>query len=224
MPSKPNILIVGPSGSGKSSSLETLFKSHPTKVAFIDLERKGMPFLYDPKSLAFFAEPTDFTEAQRAMTAAKASKATIVVYDSFQKYLEHVRDWAKAKYTGWDIWTAYNAEIGKFHAFNKSLERLVIVSAGDEVVYVEQAEGTRLSRVRASVPWGKEWEGKIEKEYLIVLFCYAKRDKTGKIRHYFAPHTDGITSAKSPQWLELADDEPNDVSVVVNKLIEKNQI
>lgn len=224
MPSKPNILIVGPSGSGKSSSLETLFKKHPQKVAFIDLERKGMPFLYDHHTLAFYAEPEDKTQAQEAMTKAKASTASVIVYDSFQKYLEYVRDWAKAKYQGWDIWTAYNAEIGKFMSFMKSTERLVIVCSGDEVVYIEQAEGTRLSRVRASVPWGKEWEGKIEKEFLIVLFCYAKRDKDGKVKHYFAPHTDGITSAKAPQWLQLPETMPNDVCLVVDKLVEQKQI
>ena len=224
MPSKPNILIVGSSGSGKSSALEQLFKKHSSSVAFIDLERKGMPFLYDSSKLCFYSEPKDFEEAQLAMSAAKKSSATIFVYDSFQKYLEYSRNHATAKYKGWDIWTAYNASIGKFMDFNKSLERLTIVTSIDEVIYVETAEGGRVSRVRASVPWGKEWEGKLEKEYLIVLFCTTKKGTDSKIQHRFAPHTDGLTSAKAPQWLALPDSMPNDVCPVVEKLIEQKLV
>ena len=226
MPSKPNILIVGQSGSGKSSSLEQLFRKHGDKIAFIDLERKGLPFLFDTTKLCFHSEPKDFTEAQVAMTAAKASKSTIFVYDSLQKYLEYVREYATEKHKGWDIWTFYNQAIGKFLAFNKSLERLVIITSSDEVVYIETAEGSRVSRLRASVPWGKEWEGKIEKEFLIVTFVYAKKDlkNNNKIKHVFANHTDGMTSAKSPQWLNLPDETTNDVLLVVDKLFEQKQI
>ncbi len=226
MPSKPNILIVGQSGAGKSSSFEDLFKKYPEKVAFIDLERKGMPFLYDQTKLAFYSEPKDFDETQLAMTKAKSSSASIFVYDSFQKYLEYVREHATAKYKNWDIWTFYNSSVHKFMSFNKSLERLVIVTSIDEVVYIETAEGGRVSRLRASVPWGKEWEGKLEKEFLIVTFVYAKKDlkDNGKIKHVFANHTDGLTSAKSPQWLNLPPESSNNILPVVEKLMEQKLV
>jgi len=223
MPSKPNILIVGQSGSGKSSSLEQLFRAYPKDVAFIDFERKSMPFLYDPKSLGFFAEIGNYNDAQLTLTALKQSKCNIVVFESFTKYCEYIRDYCKQKYTGWDIWNGYNAAVRNFLEFCKSLERLVIMTASDEVVYVEQAEGSRVSRLRCFVQ-GKEYEGKIEKEFLCVLFCYAKKGADGKIHHYYAPHTDGITSAKTPQWLNLPDSMSNDVSVVVQKLVEAKVI
>lgn len=219
MPSKPNILIVGQSGSGKTCSLEQLLKQRPVDVAFIDFERKGLPFLLDTKKLGFFSEPKTYDEAQAALLAVKATKCPIVIYDSFSKICELIHDACRDKYTGWDVWNGYNKAISNFIKFNKDIERLVIMTALDEVVYIEQAEGARTSRLRAYVQ-GKVYEGKIEREFLVVLFVSAKKDKNGLIQYRFSPHTDGITSAKSPQWLALPTDMPNDVNQIVNKLEE----
>ncbi len=223
MPSKPNILIIGQSGAGKSNSLEGLIKKYPQRVALIDFERKGFPFLFDISKLGMFIEVDDYTLSLQEMTKVKASKCDIVVYDSFTKFCEMAREYCKTKYSGWDIWNGYNSAIRKFLDFNKSMERLVIVTAIDEVVYVEQAEGSRLSRLRCFVQ-GKEFEGKLEKEFLVVVFVTARKGKDGKIGHFFAPHTDGLTSAKCPQWLALPDQMPNDVSVIVDKLLEAKVI
>ncbi len=223
MPSKPNILIVGQSGSGKSCSLEQLFRKHAKNVAYVDFERKGLPFLFDVSSLGFFREVDDYDKAQEVLTEVKKSPCSIVVYESLTNYCELMRDAMKRKYTGWDIWNGYNAGFRNFLKFNKSLERLVIMTGSDEVVYVEQAEGTRVSRLRCFIQ-GKEYEGKVEKEFLVVLFCNAKKGKDGRIMHVFQAHTDGITSAKCPQWLKLDNDMPNDVSLVVDKLVEAKVI
>src|SRR6266550_6807892 len=111
MPSKPNILIVGQSGSGKSSSLEQLFKKHGDKVAFVDFERKGLPFLFDTAKLAFFREVPDYNEGLKILTEAKNSQASIFVYDSLTKWCEQIRDSMEARYTGWDRWNGYNSAI-----------------------------------------------------------------------------------------------------------------
>jgi hypothetical protein len=223
MPSKPNILIIGQSGSGKTCSLEQLFVKYAKDVAFIDCERKGLPFLHDPTKLGLFAECTDYTSTLTAMTNAKKSSAKIIVYDSFTGLCKHIRDEMKRKYTGWDIWNGYNSALRNFFEFNKSTERLVIVTAIDEVIYIEQAEGSRVSRLRCFVQ-GKEYEGKVEQEFLIVLFCSAKKDAAGKIHHVFSPHTDGLSSAKSPKWLTLPTEMPNDVSTIVDAMITNKQL
>ena len=220
MPSKPNILIIGQSGAGKTCSLEKLLDKYAPETALVDFERKGLPFLFDTKRLAMFIEVDDYSLSLQEMTKVKASNAKIVVYDSFTKFCEMAREYCKTKYSGWDIWNGYNSAIRKFLDFNKSMERLVICTAVDEVVYVEQAEGSRLSRLRCFVQ-GKEFEGKVEKEFLIVVFCSARKDKSGRIGYFFAPHTDGLTSAKTPQWLALPDQMPNNVSIIVDKLIEQ---
>ncbi len=219
MPSKPNILIVGQSGSGKTSSLENLLKNRGKEVAFIDFERKGLPFLVDPGSLGLFLEPKTYEDASKAILSAGQSKCPIVVYDSFTKMIELAHEECKRKYSGWDIWNGYNTAVTNFIKHNKDLEKLVIMTAIDEVVYIEQTEGARVSRLRAFVQ-GKVFEGKLEKEFLCVLFAFAKKGTDGKVKHFFSPHTDGITSAKTPQWLKLPDEIPNDVNIIVDKLTE----
>lgn len=220
MPSKPNLIILGPSGSGKTSSLEGLFKKHGPTIAFIDHERKGLPFLYDVSQLAQFSEVETWEQAQVAFTKAKQdSKVHLIVYDSFTNYLEQLHAKVKTCNTGWDIWNAYNDGVRAFFEFNKSTGKLWIMTAIDEVVYVEQAEGSRVSRVRVAIQ-GKKWEGKVEPQFLCVLYCTTVKGKDGMMKHVFRSGTDGITSAKTPQWLGLANEIPNDVCPIVDKLIE----
>jgi len=44
------------------------------------------------------------------------------------------------------------------------------------------------------------------------------------IQFQFRHQTDGITSAKAPQWLALPAGMPNDVSTVIDKLAEAKQL
>lgn len=224
MPSKPNILIVGQSGSGKSNSLEKLLTGPRAKeVAVIDLERKGFPFLLDTSKLGYFAEPSDLSKADDAIRTVLANPAIkIVVYDSLSKYLELVREVGKVIKTGWDIWNYYNDKLTKFMEDNKTSQKVIIATVLDEVLTVELPDGGRATRLRAYVQ-GKQFEGKLEKEFLIVLHC-AVRKEAGSIKHHFLPHTDGLTSAKAPQWMGLSDLMPNDVAQVVEKLYEKGVV
>lgn len=224
MPSKPNLIILGPSGSGKTSSLENLFKKHGSSIAFLDHERKGLPFLYDITKLAQFSEIESWEQAQIAFTKAKQDpKVSILVYDSFTNYLEQLYAKVKTCNTGWEIWNAYSEGIRAFFEFNKSTNKLWMMTAIDEVVYIEQAEGTRVSRVRVAVQ-GKKWEGKIEPQFLCVLYCTMAKGKDGILRHVYRTNTDGITSAKTPQWLGLAPEMPNDLCPIIDKLIEAKQV
>lgn len=224
MPSKPNILIVGQSGSGKSNSLERLLTGPRAKeVAVIDLERKGFPFLFDPAKLGYFAEPADCVKAGDAIRTALAMPTIkIVVYDSLSKYLELVREEGKVLKTGWDVWNYYNDKILKFMEANKASGKVVIATVLDEVVKIDLPDGNSTTRLRASVQ-GKQFEGKLEKEFLIVLFVEARK-VNGAIKHGFVPHTDGLTSAKAPQWMGLPAFMDNDVAQVVEKLYEKGVV
>lgn len=223
MPAKPNILILGVSGSGKTCSLEHLFVKHNSKVAFIDFERKGLPFLCDTTKLALYRECDTFAACDTALKDVRASDASIVVYDSFTALCEHIRDMAQAKYTGWDIWNAYNRQIRNFLEFNKNSGKTWIMTGIDEIVHVEQAEGSRASRIRLAVQ-GKQYEGKLEQQFTCVLYTTLKKQKDGSMKHVFVSQTDGIQPAKTPMWLQLPQECPNDVSLVVDKLIEKGLV
>jgi hypothetical protein len=224
MPSKPNILIVGPSGSGKSTSLEKLITGPRSKeVALLDFERKGLPFLYDPAKLGYFREPEDIFQADAAMKEAwKADGIKIIINDSLSKYLDYVRDWAQSTKTGWDVWNVYNAKLNQYLEFYKKTGKVVVSTIHDEVVQMDTPEGGKVSRLRAFVQ-GKTYEGRLEKEFLIVLHTFPKKEQ-GEVKHFFATKTDVLNSAKVPVWLGLQPNIPNDLSVVIEKLYEKNLV
>lgn len=219
MPSKPNILIVGQTGSGKSNSLEALLKGPRQKeIAVIDLEQKGFPFLFDAKQLGFFSEPKDLPTTEADIKKVLADpKIKLVIYDSLSKYLELVREFSKVIKTGWDIWNHYNQKLFTFIEDNKKSGKVIIATILDEVVMMDLPDGGKTSRLRAYVQ-GKQYEGKLEKEFLIVLFTLARKEANGEVKHVFQTHTDGLSSAKAPQWMQLPNYTANDLSVVVEKL------
>ena len=218
MPSKPNILIIGPSGSGKTCSLEGMFTKYAPDIAFIDTERKGLPFLFDRSKLCLDLECADYKSAQDAMTKAKASPAKFIVYDSLSKYFDWLGSYCDTAYKGYDIWKNYGIGVGNCFEFNKSTGKTVVAIMHDEIVYVEQPGGGRVSRIRAATK-GNMWEGKIEKEWLIVLVTMVAT-KDGKTNFSLATITDGVHPAKVPKWLGLPAAIPNDLSPVIDKLVE----
>ena len=96
----------------------------------------------------------------------------------------------------------------------KNSRAIVIFTAIDEIVQIAQPSGDTYNVRRVKVQ-GKQHEGCIEKEFLMVLFTEAKADKDGKISYMFQTNTDGITSAKTP--LDMFKDQyiPNDLNNVI---------
>lgn len=225
MPSKPNILIVGQTGFGKSNSLEKLLKGPRQKqVAVIDLEQKGFPFLFDPKQLGYFCEPANIAEAESEIKKVLANPAIkIVIYDSLSKYLELVRELSKLIKTGWDIWNNYNAKLYQFIEDNKKSGKVWVCTCLDEVVSIDMADGGKATRLRAFVQ-GKQYEGKLEKEFLITLFASVRKEANGAIKYSFSTSTDGLNSAKCPQYMQLPNPMDNDLSLVVEKLYQTGLI
>lgn len=220
--SKPNILIVGSNGSGKSSSLENLLKKMGPSIDFIDTERKGLPFLLKGITLGSHKEVSNREALDAAVADAIKSPQKILVLDSFEKASQCFFQYCFLKYSGFDIYTSYANLIRKFLETLKSSGKVLITTDVDEIVNIETAEGSRVSRVRAFIK-GKELEGKVEGEFLIVLHTIPKKATNGEIEFRFVTKTDGIISAKTPTWLELPTTMPNDVSVVVEKLQKMEQ-
>lgn len=208
---KALIAIVGPSGSGKSTSLRNL-PADTTRM--LDLERKGFPFKgaekFDTKPISNIAE---FDSALKAALDDKS--VTHIVVESFTKYCEMLYRLMAQSYKGYEVYANYNKAIGLMLDRVKNDHASVIFTAIDEIVSIPNTDGTTTAQRRMSVVKGKEWEGKVEKEMLMVFFTSAKRGADGRIAYSFETNTDGVHSAKTP--MGMFDDLliPNDINAAL---------
>ena len=209
--SKPIIGIVGGSGTGKSTSLRNL---PPDKTYIIDLERKGMPF---PMKFPYVAPCSNIKEFDAALNDALADESCeVIVIESFTKYVETLIALAQASFKGFDVWSYYTRMIRATLDKVKHDHAAVIFTAIDEIVQIAQTNGDTYNVRRVKVQ-GKQHEGCIEKEFLMVLFTEVKRDKDGNVRYVFQTNSDGITSAKTPMGMFTEAYIDNDVNEVIEK-------
>jgi len=215
--SKPIISIVGPSGSGKSTSLRNL---DPTKTLFLDLELKGFPFRnaskFNIKSCDTLAK---FDEAWKLALADPTLVDGTVVVESFTKHNELTLAMS-AMVSGGDGFKTYaqlERMTGLFLNRLKNDRFTVIVTAIDEIVKIPNVDGTE-SAVRRIATKGRSWEGKIEKEFLMVLFTQTVKNAAGNIDYMFQTNTDGVTSAKTPMDMFKEKYIPNDMAEVLKKI------
>ena len=96
----------------------------------------------------------------------------------------------------------------------KNDRAVVVFTAIDEIVAVAQPTGETYNVRRIKVQ-GKQHEGCIEKEFLMVLFTEVKRDKEGNSRYVFQTNSDGITSAKTPMGMFADMYIDNDINEVI---------
>lgn len=204
---KPNIMIVGRSGSGKSSSLRNL---DPERTIILNLERKALPFrnAKDFKMCVPVADLGEFND--NFEKALESDKADVVVIESFTGLTEAVLRDAKRKYTNWDVWEYYNKEIDRILHLSKNSKKYVIFTAIDDVLESEGGVTERFVKVD-----GKVWKKKVEKEFVMVLFTNVENGDDG-VKYQFLTNTDGYNSAKSP--MEMLDRKMgNDVNEVIKK-------
>ena len=211
--SKPIIAIVGPSGSGKSTSLRNL---SPERTRILDLELKGFPFKNANKMQVVPCESlAKFDEAWKAALADE--KIDTIVIESYTKHNELTLAMAAMVNSndGFKTYAQLERMTGLFLNKLKNPKATVIVTAIDEIVKVPQVDGTETA-VRRIATKGRAWEGKIEKEFLMVLFTQVVKEKDGAISYKFQTNTDGVTSAKTPMDLFTDKLIPNDISVVID--------
>ena len=98
---KPNIIVVGKSGSGKSSSLRNL---DPNTTAVLNTERKQLPFKGANK---FKNVPVpNLSTFNSAMEKAMASdEIKTIVVESFTSLIEMIYREADIRFKGFDVWS-----------------------------------------------------------------------------------------------------------------------
>ncbi len=203
---KPNIFVVGPSGSGKSSSLRNL---DPERTIIINTEAKQLPF----KGAARFKKSVvirTYPEYQAMINRAMSSDSDVVIIDSFTSLQEQVLMFCKSKYKGFDVWNEYaNILYGILQQTKASEKYVVFMGLGEAL---QDEHGVTKWSVKVD---GKAMKGAVEKEFTICLWTHVDMQKPPAERYQFRTNTDGQNTAKSP--FEMFDSEliPNDLQAVI---------
>ncbi len=209
------IAIVGPSGSGKSSSLRNL---PADDTLILNIERKPLPFRealrFGQRNVLIKDIPEWNIQLEKAINGPEKNLAI----ESGTKYFEMLLAQSKTINKGYDIYNFYNDRIGQLLEKLKGTDKFVYFLAIDERLEMISPNGSTTTSRRIKVG-GKQWEGMIEKEFTIVLFTDVVQSKDGKIEHKFVTNNDGTSSAKSPDGMfPLKID--NDLALVRQKVNE----
>ena len=172
------VLILGPSGSGKSASLRNF---EPEEVGIFNVANKPLPFR---KKL-----PTanNATYGMIARSLKKKNKKTYVIDDS--QYLMANEFFDRAKETGYQKFT----DIG-LH-FRNLLQTVIQQTPEDVIVYfLHHTDEDMSGRLKAKTI-GKMLDEKLTVEGLFSIVLLTVAEGT---EHYFITNSDGSSIAKSP--------------------------
>ena len=202
---KPNIIIVGPSGSGRSTSLSSL---NPKTTAVLNTERKQLPF---KNAKEFMNVPIkSVSEFHSALDKAMESdKIKTIIIESFTSLIEIIFREADIRYKGFDVWSYYNKEIDKILDKSKNSDKYVIFTAIDGVYDGDNGVEERYVAVD-----GNRWKKRVEKEFVIALFTDVHKGDEG-VKYRFRTNTIGRDSAKSPMGMFEDLHIPNNLGKVV---------
>ncbi len=171
LPYKPNILILGQSGTGKTSSLRNIPRDNTTHI--IDMESKGLPF---KGTFAVHKNPTTFKEAETALRESLADPiCKLIIFESLSQYGEVSVSMCRKAFANYDIWSNHSINIATILSLFRSREKYIVVTGIDELVMGMSESGGATQVRRASIFAGKEWEGKVEGKFTITLFTSPKR-------------------------------------------------
>lgn len=203
------ILLVGQSGNGKTYSFRDM---DPNTTGFINVENKPLPF---KNKFKYHKRISRYSEVLETLVEyAKNPEITSIVVDSFSAYGDLLLAEARKTKKGFDIWSMYNDEIGRFMTAMKWVPKEVFVTAHYEILNLEGAQEKRV-KVKA-----KEWESVVEKEFTIVMFADKKFNEKGKPEYYYQLVGEGM-SAKCPPDLFGQDTYsiPNDGNMIFNTIL-----
>ena len=139
------ILIVGATGKGKTF----MFRDMDEKTTgFINVEDKPLPF---KNKFKYHTRCTTMASVYQTLVEyAKNTEIKVIVIDSFSAFSDLVLKEARSTKKGFDIWSMYNEEIGRFNSLVKKVEKEVFVTAHYEILNVEGVPEKRV-KVKAYI-------------------------------------------------------------------------
>ena len=204
---KPNVIVVGKSGSGKSSSLRNL---NPERTAVLNTERKQLPFKGANK---FMNVPIPNLAAYKSAfkQAVDSDKIDTIVIESFTSLIEMIYREADVRFKGFDVWSFYNKEIDSILNASKNTNKNVIFLAIDGAYEGEDGVQERFVAVD-----GNRWKKRVEKEFVLCLYT-DNHVSDGKVDYRFRTQSLGKDSAKSPMDMFETLHISNDLAQVIEK-------
>ena len=153
----PNILIIGPSGSGKSSSLRSL---DPEKTIILNAEQKALPFRGANKfkmntPISHFNQFKDkYDRAANKKVAGVFSKAIssekgeVVIIESLTSLNELIsRDINERNIKGFDFWKEFKDEVMNVLLDSKNTTKYVIMTGVDKTIEGEVLDELKLNKM-----------------------------------------------------------------------------
>lgn len=222
------VLILGESGSGKSTAIKTL---NPAHTMIICPDEKTLPFagakkMYTTKYTSGsnysvkdsnFIQTTKFSDIYKILelVSDKKKSVTSVVIDTVSHAMvKSVMD--KIMVESWDKFKIFAKELYDLVKMVPRLRDDLIVIITAHVEAEMSLDGTK--RLTFKVPAGKLTKEAIVPESLFttVLFSKAIVDDSSNNIYYFETKTDGTNSCKSPDGMFPADKIPNDYQYVID--------
>lgn len=216
MEKPPLVVIIGDSGTGKSSLLETL---PPERTVIINTENKPLPmrnfsqfknfYIKDWKALSNILDKLAIPEMKE--------KYDYVVMDSFTSTVEIVNRYCDKVYNGYEVWAKYNDMITDVIIKMKKLDMQCFMIALPEQKAEQFGETKSYARIK-----GKELKyGFLEKEVAIVMFTNPDYDQdTGEMKNVYMEYVPNKrNSAKAPRGM-FKEKPTNDALFIANKIKE----
>lgn len=214
------ILIIGDSGSGKSTSTKTL---DPTTTFFINVIGKPLPFkgwkkdyqYYDKeKKSGNMVKTWDYDIIVKALKSISTNmpQIKVVVIDDAQ-YIMSYEFMQRARERGFDKFT----EIGQ-HFFD-----VLTVADGlrDDLMVVFLSHSDEVNSKTKMKTIGKMLDEKITVEglFTVVLLAYSYKDSENTMKYVFVTNSNGTNTCKSPEGM-FPMTIPNDLKMIVDRFNE----
>ena len=211
------VLILGRSGSGKSTSIENL---DPEKTAVINVVGKSMPFKgwkrkYNVENKNYYASRS-YSDIILVINRFVQLGKEVIVLDDVQ-YLMSGEFMDKAKISGWDKYTDMAAN------FYNLIEKTIKPISREKGVYfflLGHTDESDQNNIKMKTI-GKLLDEKIIVEGLFTIVLFAEgRITENKPLKYFRTQGLGNDSCKSPRGMFEEMEIPNDLNYVLTKIKE----
>lgn len=221
-----SVLIIAESGSGKSTSIETL---NPKETFIINVANKPLPFkgwkskyvLWSKENLTgnLYCKPeADNIVACMKYVSEKRPDIKTIVIDDFQ-YMSGFEYMEKALDKGYDKFTKMASNLAKVATLPKDLRDDLTVFFLTHAEESTDIEGNRKLKAKTI---GKMIDNVLTLEGLfsIVLFGKVKKSKETGVKYVFETQNNGENTCKSPRGMFESFEIPNDLALVKNAIIE----
>jgi len=213
------VAIVGQTGTGKSTSLETL---DPKETVIIGCTNKALPFRgwkqhYSSGAGGNYTITVDSKKIVDILDYVSKSKPEVkqVIIDDFQ-YLMSSEFMNRSGETGWEKFTDIARHVWDVITKARELrEDLKVFFLSHDEIITENFQPKRKIKTI-----GKLLDDKITLEglFTVVLFTEIIKDQNKELKYTFITQNDGTTTAKSPKGMFEEMHIPNNLTDVIAKM------